>query len=245
MYLRAEEDPRWTAFRFSSLENPHLSRLALDELTEDMLDIDYAQEIEAEFVKGAGQLFTLNYDDFLPEADIDVILKGHKGHRIVGGLDWGKIDDCTALSTGCAICSKELQLVRFPEISYPIQLERIKGVYDLYKLGGFDMEILAESNAMGLPNIEQMREDGVPLRDIATSSSSKPQMVQALRLCFQQRAWRWVENKIGTQELESYEARVTQHGNLAYSAPEGLHDDTVLARMLMYWQALTGTFTLV
>ena len=99
-------------------------------------------------------------------------------------------------------------------------------------------------NAMGLPNIEQLREDGVPTQAFATSAVSKPPLVQGLRLAFEQRIWKWIENEIATRELEAYTAKVTGNGNIKYSAPAGLHDDTVIARMLMFHQAMTGTFTL-
>jgi hypothetical protein len=246
LFLRAEADEsgRWRAFRFSSLENPHLSQAALDELTVDMLEDDYAQEILAEFVEGAGQIFRLNLDDFRPALEFEQIVEKHKEHRIIAGLDWGQINDATVLSAGCAYCAEEVLLDRFLEVDYPTQRDRIKGIYDLYKMQGIDIEILAESNAMGLPNIEQLREDGVPVQAFATSATSKPQIVRALRLAFEQRSWKWIDDPLGIRELEAYEAKVSRTGNLTYSAPEGLHDDTVMARMLMHWQAIIGSFTL-
>ena len=45
---RADTTGRWEAFHFSSLDNPHLSRDALDEITMDMSSLAYRQEILAE-----------------------------------------------------------------------------------------------------------------------------------------------------------------------------------------------------
>ena len=247
MYLRDAgevRDSRWRSFSFPSTANPHLSKKALDELTEDMTEEDYKQEILAEFVEGEGQVFKLVYDDFLPAKSFEAIWKEHKKHRIVAGLDWGRIKDATVLSVGCAYCNIELMLERFKEVDYPTQRNRIKGTYDKFLDEGFEIEILAESNSMGLPNIEQLREDGVPIQEFATSHKSKPQIVQALKLAFEKRSWRWIENLLALRELEAYEAKVTPLGYLKYSAPAGLHDDTVMARMIMHWQALTGKFTL-
>lgn len=246
LFLRCKDDPRWAGFQFSSLENPHLSREALAELTEDMTEVDYAQEILAEFVEGAGQVFSLNYEDFQPADDWETIIEKHAAHRIVAGLDWGQIKDSTVHNIGCAVCSQELEIDRFQETDYPTQRSKIKQTYKRYKEVGMEMEILAESNAMGLPNIEQLRVDGVPVNEIAMSSSSKPQMVQALRLVFANRAWQWIDDDRSIMELEAYEATASgQHGNLKYGAPQGLHDDLVVGKMLMNWQALQGTFTLV
>ena len=45
---QADESGRWAAFTFSSHENPHLSREALDEITQDMTALAYRQEVLAE-----------------------------------------------------------------------------------------------------------------------------------------------------------------------------------------------------
>ena len=113
LYLKALNSLRWEVFTFSSLENPHLSQEALDELTEDMTDVDYRQEILAEFVPGVGAVFILDSEDFY-SGDIG----DHTGHRIVAGLDWGRKQDFTVLSIGCATCHQELALVRTNQIEY-------------------------------------------------------------------------------------------------------------------------------
>lgn len=50
LYRRAAEDTtgRWEAFHFTSHDNPHVSREAVDELASDMTALAYAQEILAE-----------------------------------------------------------------------------------------------------------------------------------------------------------------------------------------------------
>lgn len=50
LYKRAEEDKtgRWAVFRFTSHDNPHLSKVALNEITGDMTDEAYRMEILAE-----------------------------------------------------------------------------------------------------------------------------------------------------------------------------------------------------
>lgn len=50
---------RWAAFHFSSMDNPHLSREALDEITQDMTSLAYRMEILAEDIDEApGALWT-------------------------------------------------------------------------------------------------------------------------------------------------------------------------------------------
>ena len=55
LYKRAKADTRgrWQAFHFTSMDNPHLDRFALDEISEDMSDIAYRMEILAEDLEEA------------------------------------------------------------------------------------------------------------------------------------------------------------------------------------------------
>lgn len=52
LFVQAQADKtgRWAVFHFSSHDNPHLNRLALEEITQDMSGIAYRQEILAEDV---------------------------------------------------------------------------------------------------------------------------------------------------------------------------------------------------
>ena len=240
MYLKALINKKWKVFTFSTLDNPHLSEEALDSLTEDMTDVDYRQEILAEFIPGEGSVFSVNKDDFYPAEPMAQVLQEHKGHRIVAGLDWGQRNDFTALSIGCATCQKEVYLTRTNKLDYIDQREILKPI-----IQGFDdLELLAEANSIGVPNIEQLRADGVPTNSFMTTNSSKANIVQQLKLSFNQRAWKWIDDATAWNELEAYEMKVTPSGNRTYNAPQGLNDDYVLARMLMLHQSLTGRFNL-
>lgn len=55
MFKKAQEDTtgRWAAFHFSSHDNPHISRDALVEITQDMTALAYRQEIMAEDIEEA------------------------------------------------------------------------------------------------------------------------------------------------------------------------------------------------
>jgi len=49
MFAKAEEDQSglWAAFHFTSFDNPHISKTALNEITQDMTELAYRQEILA------------------------------------------------------------------------------------------------------------------------------------------------------------------------------------------------------
>jgi phage terminase large subunit-like protein len=228
-YVKAigDDTGRWAAWHFTSHDNPYLSEEALAEITADMTADAYQQEILAEFLDNEGAVFRNIEACLYPGGDTP---EDHKGHELVMGVDWGKSEDYTVCSVGCRECKREVALDRFHGIPYTLQRQRIHALSD--KWGVYD--ILAESNAMGEPNIEDMQYAGMPVRGFATTASSKPPLIDNLVLCFEREEIQFIDNPVATSELEAYEMKASANtGRPSYSAPEGLHDDTVIARALM------------
>ena len=100
MFTKALQDTtgRWQAFHFSSHDNPHISAIALDEITQDMTKLAYRQEILAEDIDEApGALWTrelinstrvVNYPDLI-RIVVGVDPTGSRGNEcgiVVGGV---------------------------------------------------------------------------------------------------------------------------------------------------------------
>ena len=250
-WVRAQDEPSSRAWRAPTrgyaivdgqlvrepnpLENSEISEAEIRQLFGTMLAVQFRQEILAEFTEHEGQVFRFIQENLLPS---NTGGENCRKHRLVMGIDWGQRGDYTALSIGCADCQREIYLDRFQGVDYPSQRDRIKA-----QTKHWEPEVLAEANAMGLPNIEQLQVDGVPVQEFTTTAASKAQIIQAMRLAFEQRSWKWLDITAGTQELEAYEMKVTPQGHVTYGAPEGLHDDTVIARALMLHLALMGRFS--
>ena len=147
------------------------------------------------------------------------------------GVDWGKHRDFTACSVFCVDCARELALDRFNQLDYVFQRRRLGVMYERWQ----PFTILAESNAMGEPIIEQLQDEGLPVEAFATTGTTKPPLIENLALAFERRQALWLDLPVPTSELEAYERKVSQTtGRSSYGAPEGLHDDTVIARALAY-----------
>ena len=189
----------------------------------------FRQEILAEFLENEGAVFR-NIGACLG-APLDATPGQHHNHRIIAGVDWGKHQDFTVISIGCATCRVELALDRFNQIDYAFQRQRLMALCDVWR----PASILAESNAMGEPVIEQLQRDGLPVTGFQTTATSKPPLIESLALAFERAEWQWLSIPVATGELEAYERKVSPTtGRSSYSAPEGLHDDTVIARALMH-----------
>ena len=208
-------------------ENPDIPFFEIENLYNTLPGSVFKQEILAEFLENEGAVFRniaacLNAPETTPEE--------HAGHGIIAGVDWGKHQDFTTISIGCTDCHIELARDRFNQIDYSFQRQRLASLCDAWGVG----YILAESNAMGEPVIEQMQLEGVPISGFQTTAMSKPPLIENLALALERVEWQFQDDPIWTAELEAYERKVSPTtGRSSYSAPEGAHDDTVIARALM------------
>lgn len=104
---------------------------------------------------------------------------------------------------------------------------------------------LVESNGLGDPVFEAIAKGRGNFAAFFTSSTSKQQIMEGLAVAIQQRAVGFPDGHI-RRELEEFEYQYTRTG-VRYSAPEGLHDDCVMA-LAMAWAlhdapTLGGTVT--
>jgi hypothetical protein len=240
-YVRAVGDDtgRWAAWHFTSHDNPHLSQSALAEITADMTEDAYRQEIMAEFLDNEGAVFRNIPACML--APLDPTPVDHAGHQLIMAADWGKSNDYTALSVGCVTCRTEVDRDRFNQIDYHFQRGRLQVMYERWKP---DL-IMAESNSMGEAILDELQFQGLPVTGFDTTPSSKPPLIENLALALEREEWQFQEDVIWSSELEAYEGQVSKTtGRVSYSAPEGVHDDTVMARAIMVW-AGRGTSWLI
>lgn len=239
MYVKAlgDDTGRWDGWHFTSFDNPFLSPEALAEITADMTEDAYRQEIMAEFLDNEGLVFR----NLAACMGAPLLPGDHSGHNLVAGVDWAKHADYTCVSLGCADCRVELARDRFNQIDYHVQTQRLRS-----KLDGFGhVPVLPERNSIGEPIIEQMNIAGfvvLPGPDgrlgFNTTATTKPPLIENLALAFERAEWQFQADPIWTAELEAFERKMSpQTGRSSYAAPEGVHDDTVIARALMVWAA--------
>jgi hypothetical protein len=223
----ADTSGRWQAWQMPSHANPYLSTDALAEITADMTEQAYRQEILAEFLEGEGALFrNIAANLTAPPATPDA----HRGHHVVCGVDWARQHDYTAVSIGCADCRQELAIDRFNQVEYAFQRQRLAALVERWGVGS----LLVEANSIGGPNLEMLQRDGLPAAGFDTTASSKPPLIENLALALEREEWRFLADPVWAAELEAYEQKISPTtGRASYAAPSGLHDDCVIARALM------------
>jgi hypothetical protein len=150
-------------------------------------------------------------------------------------VDWGKLNDFTVFTVFDAAQGAVLSIDRSNKVDYHVQVQRLKALCDKWK----PRVIVAESNSMGEPIIEQLRRDGLPVRPFLTTASSKAEAIESLSLAFEQGSIHIPNDYTLIQELEAYEMERLPSGNIRYNAPSGLHDDMVMSLALAFTQTAT------
>lgn len=227
-----DERDRWQAWHFTTHSNPFLSPIAIEELTHDMPENMYRQEILAEFLESDGQVFR-NIRECVGAEDDKLTAS-----RYVFGVDWAQVNDYTAIVVFDVQRRRVVEIDRFRGVDWSLQRGRLHTLYKKWE----PVNILAEANAMGSPNIEALQKEGLPVQPFMTTAQSKPPLIENLVLDFERGNITIPNDPILIGELESYERTVSPAtGRSTYSAPAGLHDDCVIALALAVWSAQRNT----
>jgi hypothetical protein len=127
---------------------------------------------------------------------------------------------------------KQSFLDRMTDTDYASQRIRLKALSQKYN----NALVLAEANSIGQPNIEALQIMDVPVSGFQTTNATKAQIIQALELAFEREEIKIINDKQQTMELMAYQSEKLPSGLVRYNAPEGMHDDTVMA-LALAWHA--------
>lgn len=230
LYANAISDTtgHWAAWNFSTLENPYLSKTALDKLIVDMTTEDYQQEILAQFLEGQGAVFR-----HVDERCVGTRSEPYPG-SFMFGIDFAMVKDFTVIVVMDTATGAVVDMERFNQMDWKWQRSKIVDLYQKWK----PEQIIAEQNSAGAPNIEALMEDGLPMIAFVTTGLTKPPLIESLVLAFDRGEITHLNEDLVKGEFMAYERKVSATGRSQYSAPEGLHDDIVMATALA-WHGAT------
>lgn len=219
------------------LENPHFPFEEAERLFQTLPRKTFEQEFLAQYVDESGGVFRNVRVNATAQRSTP---SEHEHHHIVMGVDWAQMNDFTVLTCICATCKREVDKDRFNQVSWSVQRSRLVAMAQRWK----PSRILAESNSIGSPNIEELTKEGLPIVPFETTAASKPPLIQSLILAFEKSELTILNDAQTINELEAFEEkRSAQTGRPTYSAPQGLHDDCVISLALALWAALSGQQT--
>lgn len=230
MYQRGQDDAEsdWRSWHFTSYDNPHIDPAELDEMVRSMPERVARQEVYAEFIDDAGGVFRGVMAAATGKEQAEAI----DGHEYAIGVDWGKSNDFTVLTVLDVTERAVAFMDRFNKIDYTVQTGRLKALAQRFR----PFTIYVERNSMGEPLVEQLVRDGLPVQPFQTTNATKAAIIDALALAFEQQNITILNDPVSIGELQAFEMNRLPSGLSRYSAPEGLHDDTVMS-LALAWQA--------
>jgi len=231
-FLRGQDSlaPAWQAWNFPTTENPYLPQSEFEDLLQDYPPGSelYRQEILGEFLESVGAVFRKVREAATAPAGA----KPEGDALYYGGIDWGKSQDFTAVAVMDAE-GRMVALDRFNAVDYAVQRDRIKALHQRWRVANWQVEL----NSMGQPNYEMLLRDGLPVTGFTTTAQSKRPLIEGLAQAFELGRIEILDDPVLVGELEAYERKESRNtGASTYSAPQGMHDDTVIATALA-WRA--------
>lgn len=219
-------NPEWASWQMPTVSNPHVPASEVEAMRRAMPERVFRQEILAEFLEDAGGVFRR-----VAECATAVEQDGPiPGHTYVVGVDWGKLNDFTALAVVDVTTRQLVRLERFNQIDYSVQVGRLRALCERFS----PSSVIVERNSIGEPLIEVLVRLGLPVVAFQTTNASKMAIIDALALAFERREIEILNDVTLVNELQAYEMERLPSGMLRYSAPEGLHDDCVMALALAW-----------
>ena len=121
-------------------------------------------------------------------------------------------------------------LDRFNQVGWDLQRDRLMRIVEKWR----PQVIWAEANSIGEPNIDALIRQGLPIRRFYTSAKTKAPLIEALALAIEQNDITLLDHPVLLGELADYSLERLPSGAYRYGAPQGGHDDTVIAAALAW-----------
>jgi phage terminase large subunit-like protein len=226
--LRGNEG--WASFQFKTLDNPYIDAGEIEAAKRDLPEIIFRQEYLAEFIDDQGGVFRR-----VQEAAVLEVGEPDKQRNYIAGVDVASAIDYTVITVMDTESKDMVFMDRFNRVDYPVLENRLAAVYDRWGL----QSMTIEANSIGRPVIDHMVERGLSVRSFTTTSATKQAVIQGLQSAFEHGNIRVIDDPVLVGELLSFESKRNASGSFSYSAPDGMHDDTVMS-LAIAWDAINS-----
>lgn len=207
--------PGWKSWRLPTTANPYIDPAEIEDARRDMPDAAFKQEFLGIPADDGGNPFGLKA---IRECTVEALGEGPTtafGIDLAKSLDWSVV---CGMNEGGSVC----HLDRW-QSDWRQTRQRIIDTAS-------EVGALVDSTGVGDPVLEDLQSASGRFEGFKFSASSKQQLMEGLAASIQRREIRFPRGWL-TNELESFEYQFSASG-VRYSAPEGLHDDGVVALAL-------------
>jgi len=224
-------------FRFTSFDNPYLTKKDVEELTKEIPKTIQEQEVYAKFLEDESTVFRNLLQCATATPQKPIVRK-----RYYLGVDIARVQDYTVIVV-MDDDGNQVYMDRFNTLDWKIQRERIKYQSESYN----NAQVWLDATSMGGDMMyEDLHDMGLDVQPYKFTNESKKQLVQALMMSLEQEKIRIFDKeldengKVQFNEMVIFEYEITSSGLIRYQAPEGYHDDCVYGLALANWGVQNG-----
>ena len=221
---RNPEKPDYASLQLPTTANPHINPAMVAQAKLDLPNEVYCQEYLAEFRPDSSGVF--RNIQACTMGSLDSIHTIPMNGPYVGGLDLAKHEDFTVLS----ILDARGRLAwheRMQRQDWPVMKARVIDAAKRYKA-----HLTVEQNHVGDVVLDDLREAGVSCEGFSTTGKSKQGLIQELMIALERALISFPDIPELLTELAIFEYNRMPSGHIQYSAPQGAHDDEVMALAL-------------
>ena len=232
--------PNWSVYDFDWRINPYNTEEKMKVLRDNMTELQFKAEYEADFVSSQSSYFTQTEINNSINFDAGGGYKGEK--NIAVGVDFGKLHDKCVIDIGCVLNPdkpKNEQIIRLLDrrvkplgTDYAAVIAELKAINDSIH----PIIFVLDATGVGEGPSDILRSMGLPVEAFKFSLFSKITIMNNLKILMQNRHIQIPDEKELISQLEMFEYEASQSGGVAQPklhAPEGYHDDEVDALALL------------
>jgi phage FluMu gp28-like protein len=224
------EYPDYESWQMPTSSNPYIPPEEVEEARRTLPTDVFRQEYLAEFLEDGAAVFR----------NIRACIRGQfeepqpSGDYVIG-WDVAKHTDFSVMFCIDRNRNHVVAFDRFNQVDYSLQLNRLETMAKKYRA-----RVLMDSTGVGDPLLEQVKRRGIPVEGYHFTNASKQQLVENLAVMIERQEISYPEIPVLINELQAFQYEITRAGNIRYSAPDGYHDDCVMALALAAWAAKTS-----
>lgn len=221
------DEGEWSSWCKPTVDNPYIAPTEVEAARRQLPDRVFRQEYLAEFLEDAGGVFRKVREAVDPGRVANS--EPRPGCYYSIGVDLARIEDFTVLAVLDGD-GRQVYFERFNQISWERQIAAIRAASTRYP-----GRVIVDSTGVGDPICENLRQAGVDLTTYNFTNQTKQTAIDKLALFLEQGRLRLMDVQAQTTELLAFEYELTPSRNVKMSAPEGMHDDCVIALALAVW----------
>jgi hypothetical protein len=221
--LGQEGSSEVTSWQYPTYTNPYFPKEEWDTIVKTTPELILKQEYLADFLDDEASVFH-NIANCLRGS----LEEASEKEQYTIGIDLGRAEDFTV---AVVIKNSNCQLVeiyRQNKVDWSLQKAQIKALCQRYK----NHICYIDSTGVGDPIEEDLRKSGIVTRDYHFTNQSKQELVEQLMVGIEQALIGIPDcekTRFLIEELKAFTYELLPSGKLRYAAPEGLHDDGVMA----------------